>query len=57
MSVITGFTNFNALPGNLLGIRDKNPHRFFIGTFTMITSFMYHFLESIGVYMFILDEG
>ena len=47
MVVITGFTNFVAIPGiHNLFIERKNYLSFF-GFFTFITSFMYHTLDSL----------
>lgn len=56
MVVITVLTNLMALPGILLSWKDGEIHRTFIGILTIITSFMYHLCDSVGVYRILLTE-
>lgn len=56
MTIFTGITNFAVLPCLMMMFRRKMLYQFYIGVFTLITSFMYHTLESIEVPYFILSE-
>ena len=56
MVVSTGLTNFLILPVLIMFYRRKMFFSVFIGVFTMFTSFMYHFTESIQVESLILNE-
>jgi hypothetical protein len=49
MSFITGISNFACLPGLMLMLKKDRPFEFFIGFFTMFTSFMYHVTESLDI--------
>lgn len=53
MAVITGASNFACLPALILMILYERLFEFYIGLFTMITSFMYHVTESLDttIYM------
>ena len=56
MVLITGFTNLNGISGSMLGYQKNQSHRCCVGGFTTLTSFMYHFTESIGFeYLFLSD--
>lgn len=58
MVVITGVSNFAFTPCLILLIRKKYWFPVFFGLFTEITSFMYHFMESIALKKFLnMDEG
>lgn len=57
MIIITGISNFASLPV-LVYFKHKAMHlHFFIGYFTMITSFIYHFLESLRAENFFYNLG
>ncbi len=53
MGVTTGLSNFATLPTLYLMVLYNRHFEFFIGVFTIITSFLYHFTESIeyDIYM------
>lgn len=57
MVLITGISNFAFTPALILLIRKKYYFPVFLGLFTEITSFMYHFMESIALKKFLnMDE-
>lgn len=57
MVMITGISNFAFTPALFLLIRKKYYFPVFMGAFTEITSFMYHFMESIALKEFLkMDE-
>ena len=57
MVLITGISNFAFTPALILLIRKKYYFPAFLGLFTEITSFMYHFMESIALKKFLnMDE-
>jgi hypothetical protein len=56
MAIITGVSNFACLPCLMLMIIQERPFEFYIGLFTMLTSFMYHVTESLDV-NFYLEPG
>lgn len=53
MVLITGVTNLTVIPGVILLTRKKYYFPVFIGIFTGITSFTYHFMESIALRSFL----
>lgn len=58
MVIITGISNFAFTPALILLIKKKYYFTVFLGFFTEITSFMYHFMESIALKSFLnMDEG
>lgn len=57
MVMITGLTNLWGVPGVILAFKHGWYFNAFIGFFTVLTSFMYHFLQSIQVNEFLFDEG
>ena len=57
MTILTAVTNLNGIPGTIFAFRVNEYHRLFIGVMVVITSFMYHFCESIGMEVLFLDEG
>ncbi len=58
MVIITGISNFAFTPALILLIKKKYYFPVFLGLFTEITSFMYHFMESIALKSFLnMDEG
>ena len=48
MVLITGISNFSCIPSLILLYKKNMIYAFYTGVFTFITSFMYHFTESIG---------
>lgn len=58
MVLITAITNLAFTPALILLIRKKYYFPVFFGLFTQVTSFMYHFMESIALKKFLnMDEG
>ena len=57
MLLTTTVTNLYFIPGIIGAYSRKHYYNAFIGSFTCFTSFMYHLLDTIGVDMFIVDEG
>jgi len=56
MALITGFTNFSCVPALVVLWKRQMNYQFFVGLFTMVTSFMYHFMDSVGWERFFLSE-
>lgn len=57
MVIITAISNFSFVPALILLIKRKNYFPSFMGLFTMITSFTYHFMESVALRkIFNMDE-
>ncbi len=48
MVLITGLSNFSCIPSLFLLYKKNMVYPFYAGCFTFLTSFMYHFTESIG---------
>lgn len=57
MVLFTGITNFWGIPSLFSLWERKKYYQFFMGLLTMITSFMYHFMDSIDLESFFFDEG
>ena len=57
MLFITGFTNLTAVPAIIIIWKQRMNFQFYISIFTVVTSFMYHSLESIDCPFFIMSEG
>lgn len=49
MAIISGFSNFALIPGLLLMKYKRKFFEFYIGFLTFISSFLYHFTESIAI--------
>jgi len=49
MSIITGLSNFTFIPTILLNFIWERHFESYISLFTMVTSFMYHFTESLNI--------
>lgn len=56
MVIITAITNFTIIPTIILFYRKQRLFSFYLGLFTFIASFMYHLLDSIAFYKFILTQ-
>ncbi|KRW99986.1 hypothetical protein PPERSA_05489 [Pseudocohnilembus persalinus] len=57
MAILTALTNFWQIPGcQYMWCQKRYPH-FALGLFTMVTSFMYHLLDSLDVEEFFIDQG
>ncbi len=56
MAFITGISNFACLPCLILMIVQERLFEFYLGLFTMVTSFMYHVTESLDT-TFYLEPG
>ncbi len=49
MVLITAITNFTGIPTVIMAFRTKNYFQAMMGVFLIITSFIYHFMESIAL--------
>jgi hypothetical protein len=56
MAIFTGASNFTSFPALFLMYLYERPFEFYIGLFTMITSFLYHVCESID-YNLYMEPG
>lgn len=56
MVVITALTNFVALPTLVILYRKRMIYQFYIGSFTVFVSFMYHLMDSISCQRLFLDD-
>lgn len=56
MVLVTAITNLAVLPPILVLMKRKMVFQSYVGVFTMITSFMYHFTESIGASVVLMSE-
>ncbi|CAD8048421.1 unnamed protein product [Paramecium primaurelia] len=57
MVLITGITNFVVIPAIIIIRKQRMDFQFYMSIFTLITSFMYHTLESVDCKFFIIEEG
>ncbi|CAD8133704.1 unnamed protein product [Paramecium octaurelia] len=55
--MITGLSNFATVPALYVVKKQNMIYQFYIGIFTLLTSFMYHTLESFDCSYFIIEEG
>lgn len=57
MVLVTAITNLSILPVLVLAMKKGMTLQFYMGTFTMITSFMYHLAESLGADKLFMEES
>ena len=57
MVIITVITNFCYIPSIYIFYLRKMYYHVFIGILTMVSSFMYHLLDSLGIWLFFMNVG
>lgn len=56
MIFVTAVTNLSCLPGLIMLFKKNMILQSYFGVFTIFTSFMYHFVESIGAEKLFMTE-